>query len=370
MNQGEFMQAFSTELVRHLYKVQTDNTDFIRFAALYSGPWKKIKHKFREKVVRVAEDRSYINMNRPFLDFVFSQNEGLEETYKMLQDEQSRRLMVMLLAFRVLGNRRVKLPTNDAYYWESMGKIKQALKKSHSISIPTLDGCLDYYELEDIEFPICLNAHALNIICTFMLQQYRYEQGRRVVQVELGDVVIDGGGCWGDTSLYFAHMAGKDGKVYCFEFLPENLDIIRENLKLNDSIKDRIQIIPEALWDKSGENVSYHEKMQSSRLTPDQHQKSQALTRSIDDFVEEKGLERVDFIKMDIEGSELRALKGAEHTIKTFRPKLAISLYHKDEDFITIPQYLVGLGLGYEFFLGHATIHSEETVLFASPEGR
>jgi hypothetical protein len=71
---------------------------------------------------------------------------------------------------------------------------------------------------------------------------------------------------------------------------------------------------------------------------------------------------------MDIEGSELKGLQGAEETICTFRPKLAISLYHKDEDIIMIPEYLHKLDLGYEFFLDHFTIHRWETVLFASPK--
>jgi hypothetical protein len=46
---------------------------------------------------------------------------------------------------------------------------------------------------------------------------------------------------------------------------------------------------------------------------------------------------------------------------------LAISVYHKDDDFISIPNYLRNLDLGYEFFLDHFTIYGEETVLFASP---
>jgi hypothetical protein len=70
---------------------------------------------------------------------------------------------------------------------------------------------------------------------------------------------------------------------------------------------------------------------------------------------------------MDIEGAELPALRGAEATLRAFRPKLAIALYHRLDDFIDIPAYLDGLGLGYAFFLGHFTIHSEETVLFARP---
>ena len=68
---------------------------------------------------------------------------------------------------------------------------------------------------------------------------------------------------------------------------------------------------------------------------------------------------------MDIEGAELEALKGATNTIQTFRPKLAISVYHRTRDFWEIPQWIDSLNLGYQFHLRHFTIHAGETVLFA-----
>ena len=87
---------------------------------------------------------------------------------------------------------------------------------------------------------------------------------------------------------------------------------------------------------------------------------------TIDAAVAKAAAPRVDFIKMDIEGSELAALRGAEETIRRWRPKLAISLYHRYEDFITIPAWIDALGLGYRFFLDHYSIHAEETVLYAT----
>ena len=63
--------------------------------------------------------------------------------------------------------------------------------------------------------------------------------------------------------------------------------------------------------------------------------------------------EPVTFIKMDIEGSELRALKGARKLITKNHPKLAICVYHKNEDFIQIPQYLHKLVPEYKFYMKH-----------------
>lgn len=59
------------------------------------------------------------------------------------------------------------------------------------------------------------------------------------------------------------------------------------------------------------------------------------------------------FIKMDVEGSELNTLQGPRKTILKYRPKLVISLYHKDEDIVTIPIFLERLGGNHKYCLRH-----------------
>ena len=86
---------------------------------------------------------------------------------------------------------------------------------------------------------------------------------------------------------------------------------------------------------------------------------------SIDQLVANLQIEKIDFIKMDIEGAEPYALKGAVGTIKRFKPKLAIAIYHSMHDFVEIPRFIDELGLGYKLYLAHFTIHGEETILFA-----
>jgi len=69
---------------------------------------------------------------------------------------------------------------------------------------------------------------------------------------------------------------------------------------------------------------------------------------------------------MDIEGSELNALKGAEKVIKKYKPKLAICVYHDIDHFVSIPKYLNEIVPEYKFYLEHHTIHLGETVLYAT----
>jgi hypothetical protein len=88
---------------------------------------------------------------------------------------------------------------------------------------------------------------------------------------------------------------------------------------------------------------------------------------TIDDYCNENKI-KPDLIKMDIEGSELLALKGGINTIINCRPQLAISIYHCDKDFIDIPIYLNENLEDYVYKLGHYSPDINETVLYAIPK--
>lgn len=79
-----------------------------------------------------------------------------------------------------------------------------------------------------------------------------------------------------------------------------------------------------------------------------------------------KNEKNVIFIKMDIEGEELLALNGAHNIIQRNRPKLAICVYHKRKDLITIPQYLKSLMPVYKFYLRAHRPCAHEIVLCLS----
>ena len=76
-------------------------------------------------------------------------------------------------------------------------------------------------------------------------------------------------------------------------------------------------------------------------------------------------IERVTFIKMDVEGSELESLKGARQTILRDKPKLAICIYHKPEDMIEIPMYIKMLVPEYRLYVRHYSNVDTDTVLYA-----
>ena len=88
---------------------------------------------------------------------------------------------------------------------------------------------------------------------------------------------------------------------------------------------------------------------------------------SIDEYVESKNLPRIDFIKLDIEGSELDTLKGGAISIAKWKPRLAISAYHKPEDVYTLAQFLKKIRPDYEFAFRHyPTSYDNEPAMFDS----
>jgi len=89
--------------------------------------------------------------------------------------------------------------------------------------------------------------------------------------------------------------------------------------------------------------------------------KEKVKALKIDTIVEELGLEKVDFIKMDIEGAEIDALLGAEQTIKRFKPKLAICTYHRPTDSEEIKKIILSYNSDYKL----KEIDQGEKILYA-----
>jgi FkbM family methyltransferase len=299
---------------------------------------------------------------------------GCAKTYTMLADSHSRTLFIKLVAFRMLGFHKVKLPLaiNSTDLEKKRDTVRFLIKSAAPEKIMSGTHTLHLVDLRPIGYPVHCYTSECGILTTFILRQYEYRHDGITIAVSPGDYVIDAGGCWGDTGLFFSCATGEGGRVFSFEFDPGNIDVFTRNMAHNTGLSERICITPLALWDTSNERFQYSANGLSTTIAPGYEQRSgkkdlQATTISIDDFVQKNNLKRVDFIKMDIEAAELNALKGAADTIRQFRPTLAIAIYHKTSDFADIPRCISGLTENYSYFIDHFSIHHEETVLFAIP---
>lgn len=303
------------------------------------------------------------------LEFIQPHLNHLEWLYGKVNDAESRKWLVDLMAFRALGHKKIRLPTNTPEYWRGIAKAKSLDRNNEGIDLGFLGFHASKIDLSALGYPINLFFVPFAAHIQFTMEPYRLVIGEKTVAARQGDVVLDCGGCYGDTALYFSHKVGKTGKVLSFEFVPNTLALWHKNMELNPELKETIRLIEAPVSDASGKELFVEGFGPGARVvvnTNSPHAKV-VTTVAIDDIVVRENLPTVDFIKMDIEGSELSALRGAKETLQRFRPVLAVSVYHSLDDFWTIPQYLDGLKLGYRFYLRHFTIHAEESVLFAVP---
>ena len=329
------------------------NYDFLRF-----GPEEK-------KISLIKSLKAYLKKllkNHSIRNYY----EGLSIVYEQL-DLKGQGLLLDIICYRLLGYKRVKLPINTKKYWEDLASIEDLIIKRNVIDTNFHGFRLHYMNLQSIGKNIKIYYNEIGLMATFMVEQYSYKNGKEIISVEKNDNVLDCGGCYGDTALYFAEKVGPKGRVLSFEFLPNNIEIFQENLKLNPTLKNRIEIVPSAVSNESGKTYFYRDNGPGSSLKDTSFVEMDGTVKSItiDDYIQSQSIDKVDFIKMDIEGGELYALEGARMIIERDKPKLAIAIYHSMDDMVNIPQWIMNLKLGYKIYLDHFTIHEEETVLFA-----
>lgn len=345
-----------------------ENFDEFRFGEYKS---KSFAQELKEQVFCLLAT-SFTKHRRDWLleSWLKRYGQPLEGLYNQLEPS-SRALLVDVIAYRMMGPRKVKLPLNNPEYWALIEKVKQLGDASDTINPNFLNIILEKFDLNAIGFDIRLYFNYLAIATDFVVEQYALKlNGKAIIEAEPGDTVLDVGGCWGDTALYFAHKVGANGKVYSFEFIPGNIAIHNKNCALNPSLQPRIELVKHPVSNVSNQTIYYKDFGPASKieLAPFEGQTGSTTTLTIDDFVEQYNVAKVDFIKMDIEGAEPFALEGAIKTIRKFKPKLAIANYHSMEDFTNLPQWIANLGLGYKLHLGHYTIHAEETIIFAKAD--
>ena len=170
-------------------------------------------------------------------------------------------------------------------------------------------------------------------------------------------VFVDVGGFTGDTSLEFIKNYPDYAEIYLFEPEKHFLKKAEENLK---DFKN-IFFVEKGLSDKKS-TVRFSSKGLASCI--DKDGETEIETDTLDNCI---GGKRVDFIKMDIEGEESAALRGAVQAIKKNRPALAVCVYHKPDDFWKIPEQVLSINSSYRIFMRHYSEVSDETVMYFIP---
>lgn len=160
-----------------------------------------------------------------------------------------------------------------------------------------------------------------------------------------GDIAIDGGSYDGASSRDFAMQGAK---VYAFEMSAENYQNCLP-------LAEKYNFVIENLGLSNCEGQEFYN--QNGPGSGKGRGNIVGNFIDLDTYVLKKNLPRVDYIKLDIEGAELDMLHGAAKTIARWKPKMAISAYHKHEDLWTLATYIKSLRPDYEFKFRHYALN-------------
>lgn len=177
------------------------------------------------------------------------------------------------------------------------------------------------------------------------------------------EIFVDAGVLDGLSTLDFKDWAGEHYD-YAYLFEP-NKDVQKTILSNLGSLN--YKLINKGIWDK--ETSLYFETGVGANIggfavTEEENSGEKIPVTTLDNELLDIP---VTFIKMDIEGSEYNALIGGEKLIKKYHPKLAISVYHKPEDILDIPNLIREFNPSYRFYLRHYSFSYSETILYALP---
>lgn len=196
-------------------------------------------------------------------------------------------------------------------------------------------GGSNYFKMDGLKFSRTINEsnQAIKEIVEDYLEHQKqsrtYEPATvKVIKslVKEGDICVDVGASIGYMTTQLARQVGETGKVLAFEPTNNQCIYLQKNINLN-GYTDRVKVFPYAAWDKTEESFSRRDDLkEGARVQVNAGYDKQIKGMALDDILPEK----VDFIKMDIDGSEPRALKGL---IKTFERnpqlKMVIEYYPK-----------------------------------------
>ncbi len=186
-------------------------------------------------------------------------------------------------------------------------------------------------------FPHYLDDISVNIDTRFKVERimwtgiYEPPLIRLLQSLETQDwTCFDVGANVGAITLALAKLTAPDGKVYAFEPGPPNLRRLRDNLNLNPELSARVEMIAAGVGRTPGELFWVEEKGNPGNALLGKTGTHEIKIITLDDFVRERAISKLDFLKIDVEGMELDVMQGAAVTLRRFRPMLY---------FETLPRY-------------------------------
>jgi len=284
---------------------------------------------------------------------------------QILEDELSRHLFDCHLLLRISGYQKYYYPRidfDDFISIQSESEFISDLPKYY-LSVP-----LKIYTIRlnskhlTPEISIVTTGRTIEILNRY--RQYFIKRSHFNFSPSAGDVVFDCGACIGDMSLVFAALVGNSGEIHLFDPVPLHNRYCNFQASLNPTLSHTMHINNLAVSNLSSKFSGAIKD--TAEISPSFCFEDNFDTTSLDDYVAQKNVQHVDYIKMDIEGSEVNALYGCSMVIRDFKPRLAISTYHKPDDLWKIPEIIKNLNPEYKIYFGHHSPINWESVYYAA----
>lgn len=238
-----------------------------------------------------------------------------------------------------------ELPTSSVEF-NNMQK-----SKLERITLIREDGGLQLYQTPTRQFWISKSGGQMDghRLLAYVIAEQEWIASRNPGQgVALGDVVVDIGahiGTFGDDALRLGAS-----KVVMVEPDPTNVECIRRNFK-KEIADGRVVVVPEGAWNTTATmdfQISGSNSGMGSVVKPaDAVGVIKVPVRPLDDILRSIGVDRVNFIKMDIEGAEREALKGMAVVLTKWKPRLMIDSYHLPDDDTVLPAVVKSVNSSY-----------------------
>jgi FkbM family methyltransferase len=281
---------------------------------------------------------------------VLDDTQGFDEVYSKLADDSSRHVFDWFIKFRVAY----------ALVGEEARTLFPAAESSASYAVR----CWTLAKAPGGGFAVgdwTIDSEAGAVVDSMILEQY-FLPG--IAEPGVGSVILDVGAYKGETAVWLAGKAGPTGVVYAFEPDPATIDTLRANIERNKGV-GQAPIRPLAFGIGGMPGKMHFASTHSGGSHMDPAGETTVDVTTIDLAVEDLHLDRVDFIKMDIEGGEVDALRGAQSTLRRLGPRLAICVYHNSHDLPDIATLVRQARPDYSLYLSHRSPNWNETVLFA-----
>ena len=196
-----------------------------------------------------------------------------------------------------------------------------------------------------------LNLDMQNSIFGYSVSHQYWED---FVGMDQNKIFVDCGGFDGDSTISFIKRQPDYEKVYFFEPFIKCIELAKRNLSQYPNIEFH--------------NIAVSDKKSKIYFTENlgvaNHQSEDGTLEVETDALDNIIKDRIDYIKFDIEGDELKAIEGARSLITRHKPKIAVAVYHKVEDLWQIPELILSMNHDYKIYLRHYTEGLSESIMY------